>query len=220
MMQPFSESELQRVREAVSAAEEETSGEIVPYVISSSGDYNVAVWRGAAFLATLSLAAAMLVLQFYDGWGLGWLYTGWGMVVLALVSGTLGALLAAFVPPFKRLLAGPYLLAQTVHLRAMQAFVDEEVFDTQDRTGILLFVSLFEHRIEVLGDAGINQRVASDDWVEVVLRIRRGIKSGHFIDGLVDAIGMCGVLLHRKGVEIQPDDTDELSNELRIRKRP
>ena len=42
-------------------------------------------------------------------------------------------------------------------LVAMAAFVEEEVFSTRDRTGILLFLSLFEHRVVVLGDSGINQ---------------------------------------------------------------
>ncbi|PSQ68554.1 MAG: hypothetical protein BRD26_08095, partial [Bacteroidetes bacterium QH_1_64_81] len=94
-------------------------------------------------------------------------------------------------------------------------FVEEEVFDTRDRTGILLFVSLREHRIEVVGDTGINQQVEADDWAEVVTRIRRGIQNDNLTEGLVEAIERCGRLLEEKGVDIRPDDENELTDTVR-----
>ena len=218
MKELFTEAERQRIREAVGQAEGRTSGEIVPYVVPRSSRYDVAVWRGASLAALLALGAALAVMQIYDGWGLSWLYASWGIALLALVAGTAGAVAVAVVPPLRRALAGPFVLDRRVHQRAMQAFVEEEVFNTRDRTGILIFISLFEHRIEVFGDAGINQNVSPDEWTDVVLRIREGIRSGHFADGLVDAIGMCGELLERGGVTIRPDDVNELPDDIRIRR--
>ena len=209
-----------RIREAVQQAEERTAGEIVPVVVPRSADYEVATWRGAAFFVLLALTAALLTLQFYDGWGLGWLYTPWGVVLAALSAGVGGAILTAYLPPLQRLIAGSDLLDETVHRRALQSFIEEEVFDTRDRTGILLFVSLREHRIEVLGDTGINERVQPDDWAEVVARIRRGISNDNLTEGLVEAIGMCGRLLERKGVGLRPDDENELSNTVRTPDSP
>ncbi|MFB6247776.1 MAG: TPM domain-containing protein [Salinibacter sp.] len=204
-----------RIREAVQRAESRTAGEIVPVLVPRSGDYEVVTWRGAAAGSLLVLAAVLLVLQFYDGWGLGWLYTPWGVVLTALGGGTAGALLATYVPRTQRLLAGADLLDETVHRRALQSFVEEEVFDTRDRTGILLFVSLREHRIEVLGDSGINQQVDPDDWAEIVARIRKGIRKDNLTEGLVEAIEMCGHLLERRGVNIRPDDENELADQVR-----
>ena len=204
-----------RIREAVAEAEARTAGEIVPYVVPQSDEYDVAVWRGAAAAAVIALGLVMLVVRFYDGWGLGWLYTSWGVISVALASGTLGALAASFINPLRRRLAGDDLLDRTVHHRAMRAFVEEEVFNTRDRTGILLFVSLLEHRIEVLGDTGINARVEPEDWADVVARIRKGIKRDSLTDGLVDAIGMCGAMLEEQGVAIRPDDENELSDSVR-----
>jgi putative membrane protein len=209
-----------RIREAVQRAEERTVGEIVPVVVPRSASYEVVAWRGAGVAALLALTAALLTLQFYDGWGLGWLYTPWGVVLSALTAGWAGALLARYVPPLQRLVAGDDLLDETVHRRALQSFVEEEVFDTRDRTGILLFVSLREHRIEVLGDTGINEHVRPDDWAEVVARIRRGIRKDNFTEGLVEAIEMCGRLLERRGVGIRPDDENELSNTVRTPESP
>lgn len=209
-----------RVRAAVEQAEERTAGEIVPVVVPRSDTYEVVVWRGAGIASLLVLTAVLLVLQFYEGWGLGWLYTPWGVVVSALGGGVAGALLAHYVAPLQRLLAGHDLLDETVHRRALQSFVEEEVFDTRDRTGILLFVSLWEHRIEVIGDAGINAHVEPDDWLEVVARIRKGIRNENLTDGLVEAIEMCGRLLERRGVDIRPDDKNELPNTIRTPETP
>lgn len=213
----LSEAELQRISDAVGAAERRTSGEIVPYIVERSGGYEVAVWRGASFFAVGAMVIAMIVLQFYDGWGLGWLFTGWGMALVAVIAGASGALLTATVAPLRRVLAGSGRIARRVHRRASIAFLEEEVFKTRDRTGILLFVSLFEHRIEVLGDEGISEQVSDDEWIEIVDTIRAGIKGDHFADGLVRAIEMCGHLLEEKGVAVKHDDTDELSDDVRLR---
>lgn len=204
-----------RVQEAVRRAEERTAGEIVPVVVPRSDAYEVATWRGAVLSGLLALIGALLILQFYSGWGLRWLYTPWGVALVVLGGGVLGGFLSTLVRPLRRLAAGEELLDETVHRRALQAFVEEEVFNTEDRTGILIFVSLLEHRVEVLGDAGINRQVDPDDWVDVVDRIREGIRQGRFTDGLVEAVEMCGRLLERRGVEAAPDDENELPNAVR-----
>ena len=127
-----------------------------------------------------------------------------------------GFALGRWHPASVRQFAGRGTMDVAVHRRAMQAFVEEEVFNTRDRTGILLFVSLVEHRIEVLGDSGINAQVTADDWVEVVALIRDGIRRGRASDGMVAAIARCGALLRDKGVHIRSGDTNELSDGLRL----
>ncbi len=216
MKKLFTESELEQIKRAVAGAEARTSGEIVPYIVERSDRYDVTLWRGAVIFAILAICFAGIMYRFYEGWGMAWVYTGHGMAFLVICAGLIGALLGEYVPAFKRFLAGQAHLARIVHHRAMRAFVEEEVFNTRDRTGILLFISMLEHRIEVLGDEGINRRVTPDDWADVVASIRDGIKTGKVSEGLINAINICGQLLERKGVDIQPDDSDELSNEVRF----
>ncbi len=218
MIALFTEQEQQQIQAAVTAAEARTAGEIVPYIVMHSGRYDAAVWRAASGFAMLALFLLFLFHQFYDGWAFGWMFTEWGAGIITVLAGTIGALLTAYVPPLKRWMTGPATMAAYVHARAMRAFVEEEVFNTKDRTGILLFVSLLEHRIEVFGDEGINRKVSPEDWIEVVERIRQGILQDALAKGLIEAIEMCGELLERKGVDIQPDDTDELPNTVRVRK--
>jgi len=209
-----------RVRKAVEQAETRTAGEIVPVVVPRSDTYEVATWRGAGIGLLIGLVAVWGTVQVYTGWGLGWLFSPWGIASVALGAGTVGGLLAAYVPPLRRLVIGGELLDETVHRRALQAFVEEEVFATRDRTGILLFVSLFEHRVEVVGDAGINRHVDPDDWVEVIERIRKGIRNDNLTRGLEEAVEKCGRLLERRGIESGPDDENEIPNVVRTPSSP
>jgi putative membrane protein len=212
----FTEQDLTRIKQAVQGAELKTSGEIVPYVVEMSDDYERAVWRGA------SVAGAVAVLVFLALYSFAGVWLPFALpIVLGIILAAFGfgMLLTHFVPVLKRVLAGKALMLKRVSQRAAQAFVSEEVFDTRERTGILLFVSLFERQVIVIGDSGINARVKQNDWNDVVQLIVAGIKKDSLTAGLVEAIGRCGELLERSGVERRPDDTDELRDELRMSDR-
>ncbi len=211
----FSDDDRQRIAAAIKAAEADTSGEIVPYVVPRSDPYEAVPWRGGVLsgLAALALVALARVvpLGVLDG-----LATDGAALVLMLGFGGLGAFAAASVPALARLFAGADRMDDAVHRRAMKAFVDEEVFATRNRTGILLFVSLLERRIEVIADAGIYQAVDGAVWSEVAARIRDGIESGQLTQGLIDGIERCGAILDAHGLDAGPDDPDELSSRLRV----
>ena len=209
----FSEQDLEAVRGAVAAAEGKTSGEIVPFVVDASDAYEGALWKGAA-LGALGAPLLVAVAHVVAGlWGGGVLWIG----LPAAAGGALGFLLTAFVPAVKRAFIPRDLLDRRVRRRAAVAFLEEEVFSTEDRSGILLFLSLFEHRVVVLGDAGINAKVGDEEWVAITDAIATGIREGRPGEALVAGIGACGRLLTRRGVEIQPDDRNELRDDLRRR---
>jgi putative membrane protein len=210
---PFSQSDLDRIADAVRAAESNTSGEIVPYFVYQSDDYGIARWRGGAAVAAVALIATLTVQMMSRTW------VPLGILEL---SGTLvgaylfGILLVRITPSFRRWMVGHTLMDHRVSQRASLAFLSEEVFKTRERTGILIFLSFFERRVIVLGDAGINAKVAQSDWDGIVQTIVKSIKKGMPADGLVNAIRQCGELLQQHGVERRRDDADELSDSLRI----
>ncbi len=214
----LSDADVTEIKEAVARAERTTSGEIVPFIAEQSGRYEVAFWRAAGGFGFGALVLIVLAHWFYHGWGLAWLYTGWGAVLVIALASAAGALLA-YIPAARRFFAGTNLLAETVHAAATAAFLEQEVFSTRERTGILIYISLFEHRIEVMGDSGINRRVTAEDWAAVVTRIRKGIREGKLAEGLVEALGMCGVLLERSGVTLRADDANELPDEVQLRRK-
>lgn len=210
----FSDDDRQRIADAIEASEATTSAEIVPYVVVQSDAYPAARWRGGVLGALLVVSAFALL----RGLSLPALspYLSDGIVLAtALGVGVVGAFVAGTVPPLLRALTSPDEQDRAVSRRALQAFVDEEVFNTRDRTGILLFVSLTEHRIEVLADRGIDERVDDTAWADVTDHIRRGIENDRLARGLLNGIERCGRVLDEHGLAARPDDEDELADHLR-----
>ena len=213
----FSDADFAAVRAAVTEAEQRTSGEIVPFVVPASDPYANAVWKGTAFGALLGPLLAVALHHLWDLWGT---HLDLWIIVPAAAGAAVGFLLAAFVPAVKRWLAGDEMLDLRARQRAEMTFLEEEVFLTRDRTGILIFVSLFEHRVVVIGDSGIDALVQPGQWDGVVAEVVGGIRAGRPGEALVAAIHQCGDLLERHGVARRADDANELSNELRRGEHP
>ncbi len=209
----FSSADLERISEAVRKAESGISGEIVPYVVAESDHYPEAGSRGAAILgglAILILGALPLVNHIWPSFGVT------TVALAGLAAGLVGWLVGTYVTPARRLLAGRATILRRVAARAAEAFVAEEVFNTRERTGILIFLSVMERRVVVLGDAGIHGRIAGTEWDDLIGIVVEGIRSGRPADGLIRAIGESAALLLRHGFTIAPDDRNELGDTLRF----
>lgn len=208
----FSASDLEAVRRAVAAAEAESAGEIVPYVVAASDPYPGAAWKGAAFG---SLAGALLAWALHR-WGGYWGGHLLFWMVLPPAAGAALAFLAVhLLPPLRRGLAGAELIELRTRRRAAAAFLEQEVFRTADRVGILVFVSLFERRVVVLADSGIHARVEEGEWDAIVSRIAGGIRRGETEAALVAGVRECGELLARHGLPRRPGRGNELADDVR-----
>jgi putative membrane protein len=172
-------------------------------------------WRGATTGALLGALAAGLM-HFLGGF---WGGSGvWWITLPAVVGSSLGWL-AASAASIGRWLVPEDQIERAVQLRAEAAFLEEEIFNTRDRTGILVFLALFEHRAVILADEGIHRAVPQHEWQALVDALVEGIRSGRGVEALCEVIGRAGALLDRFEVERRPDDADELSNVPRLRER-
>ncbi len=184
----------------VREAERATSGEIVPVVVERSDAYAELRLGGAALLAFASGALAL----FLDPALAPWLVpTQLGVFVAAAWLLGRPALLRALVPGD--------VLERRVERAAALAFHDAGLVETSGRTGILIFVSLLEHRVVVLADRGIHARVEAGTWDVVVARVVAGIREGRAEHGLADGIRACGEILAAH-LPIRPGDRNELAN--------
>jgi len=208
----FSAQELQDIEAAVKRAESTTSGEIVPCIVARSDDYHAAAWKGALLGALGAQLVAGMVHLLAGLWGMSVLW----LTLPAFTGAAVGFALTALVPGLRRLLTAPDEMDHHVRRRALEAFVEHEVFKTDERTGVLLFLSLHERRVVVLGDTGINAKVRPQEWDGIVAGVVAGIKAGTPGRAVVEAIGHCGELLTRDGLAIRPDDTNELPNGMQI----
>lgn len=204
--------EKQQIADAVKRAEKNTSGEIVPYIVDRSDHYNetpvyAAISAAVFIVIILNILSLLWLLPFkFDTLNFSILIIGF----MALVY-----LPVAFIKPLKRMMTNPRKMDNMVNRRALQAFVEEEVFNTRDRTGVLIFISAFEHRVELIADSGISEKTEPDYWQDIVNDLIIGIKKKQTPEALARAIEECGRLLNEAGFERKSDDTDELSNDLR-----
>lgn len=83
---------------------------------------------------------------------------------------------------------GNVLHEVTARDRAADYFSELRVWDTADNTGILIYVLLAEHDIEILADRGINQKVTPDFWEQICNRLTQDFRQGQFEAGVLAAI--------------------------------
>ncbi len=211
----FTTDQLAAVAAAARAAEGRSGGEIVPYVVGRCDDYPEAGWLGGLVGA---IGAAGLIAAWPVATG-SWLPHAALLEALAPVAGAILGYAAAAVPAVRRRLVAPETLDRRVRLRAEAAFLEEGVFNTQDRTGVLILLALFEHRAVVLADAGIHARVQPGEWDALVAHLTAGARAGRPAAALVEAIETCGAILARQAVPLRSDDSDELPDAVRLREQ-
>ncbi len=83
----------------------------------------------------------------------------------------------------------------TARERAVTMFGKLRVWDTAYNNGVLIYLLLAEHRIEIVADRGLNERVSPSQWQEVMQRMRASFRQGQFEAGLNDAIDAVDALL-------------------------
>ncbi len=182
------EADLARVHAELVAVEKETTGEVLPVVLERSDGHPGAIWL--AGLAFVLAGSALLA---------GWL--PWEKPALVLLCqlalGALGCATARLLPDFQRLFIADAREREMAEEQAFQEFHRYELHRTTGRTGVLLFVSLLEHRAVVLADAGINAAVAADQWQRTTEALLDGVRRGSLAEGLVAGIRSAGEVLAR-----------------------
>ena len=209
----FTPEELAQIQQAVQRAEAGSGGEIVPVLARQSSFYESAYWRGG-FLLALFTGILLTILYFATNFLLFAPPHLWLFAVLA--SGLLGAVITLLVPAVKRLLVSRATQEARVLDQAKTLFYDHGLTMTEQRTGILLYISFFEHRAVILADVGIDELVAQDAWQTMIDELTGGLKAGQRVESICATLEACGRLLEESGVQRAVDDDNELPNEVRI----
>jgi putative membrane protein len=192
-----------RVAAAIRRAEERTSGEIFVVVAAQSGDYRMLpiLWGALAALLGGFVAAAL-----NPDMAAGSLALGQGFVFLLLAA-------AALVPPWRVHFVPRAARHARAAARAREQFLAQNLHATQSRTGVLIYVSLAEHHVEIIADTAIDQKVPKDFWQGIVDLLTAEIAAGRLAHGLVLAVEACGAAL-AEHFPRRPDDRNELPDRL------
>lgn len=210
----------QAIEQAIAAAEARTAAELAVMVVPRSDDYAF----GRAVLA--GVVAVVIVIAIDWAWPfiaqaapaladalpldpLTWLLP----LQALLVAGAwwLGGRLPA------RWLASDARVAAAVLRRAKQAFFDQRISHTRDRSGVLLLLSEQEHRVVILADRGVDALLGPEVWAGWVAEVSEGMKRGEGSAALGRVIAKIADAL-AEPFPPREGDVDELSD--RVAREP
>jgi putative membrane protein len=180
----ISDADKARVTAAIRDAELHSAGEIFCVIAKQSSAYRLVP---VAWAAALALCVPWPLVYGTDWPG----PTIYGVQILVFFLAA-----AVFSVPAIRFRIVPQPVRhRRAHDEAMRQFFAQGIDKTSQRTGVLIFASAAERYVEVVADAGINDRVAPPVWDDAVAALVMAIKDGRPADGFVAAIAQCGAVL-------------------------
>jgi putative membrane protein len=200
----LSEADHAKVSAAIAAAECDCDGEIVTAVTGTSDPYHdVALhWAVLVMIGTIAAFAAFPQLLrfwyevFLGGWRpeptLGELLTL--LLVLAVAKFTIALLILKWMP-LRFALTPAATKTRRVRRRAIAIFKAGAERRTIGRTGILIYLSMGEHRAEIVADEAIVKVTEPDTWGEAMAALVTEVKAGRAADGIVAAVERVGAVL-------------------------
>ena len=113
-------------------------------------------------------------------------------------------------------LSFPHLLhGTTARQRALEVFSDLNVWDTEDNSGVLIYVLLADQQVEILADRGINKIVGEATWQAICHDMKAAFHDGHFREGAIAGVRAISQVLVRHFPAHGPNP-DELPNAVLI----
>ncbi len=105
---------------------------------------------------------------------------------------------------------------KSVRALAENEFIDAKIAQTKDATGILIFIVIGAKEFCILADKNINSKVKQSVWDEIISNMSMHFKQENFCSGILEGINRTGKILEAH-FPIQPDDVNELPNEVRVK---
>lgn len=218
----LSSEQKSKVIEAIKRNEAKTSGEIYCVIARKSEDYRwfVMIW---AIVLALLIPFILTIFNVDLGAKYADIFGGWDnydnainsrnlyidLIIQALIFLIFGILVQ--FENFTLALTPKFIKRQGVHKSALDQFMAHGIHQTKGKTGVLVFVSLAEHMIEIVADGGIHSKVAKTIWGDTIAKMLLKTKQGQLGSGLADGIDDIGVILAAH-FPPEEDDVNELTD--------
>lgn len=214
----FDAEQSRRIGAAIRTAETRTDGEIMVIAARASDAYHDVALHWAIVAMLLAFAMIATFPDFYTGLIGGWQaeWTARGLMTLALVVGVVKFLAVRLIlawQPLRILLTPRATRARRVRRRAIEMFRAGIEKRTASRTGVLLYISLGEHRAEIIADAAVHGRVPEARWGEAMAALVDGLRDNRATDGVVEAVTRIGDVL-AEALPHSGRDPDELPDRI------
>jgi len=198
----LTQAQQRQVEEAVTRAEQHTDAEIVTVLAPRADDYSYIPLLWASLIALLVPALAHFFIGGIQIYSL--LMLQWASFVFLCLIFRIPAITTRLIPPRVRHWRASNL--------ARRQFLEQKLHHTQDRTGVLIFVSEAERYVEILVDEGISRHLDDSDWGSIVNDFVRRVALGHTAEGFIACIDATAELLAQHIPKTQP--RNQLPNRL------
>lgn len=199
----LSNDEKRRLRQRIEAAERQTRGELVTVVARESDAYLYIPLLWASLVA-LSIPPVVVLAD---------LWIDLATVSLIQLAAFLVLALLFRWRPVKLRLVPKATKLQRAGRAAREQFLARGVHNTSDRCGVLIYVSVGEHYVEILADRAISAKVTQAEWDAIVAAFVASVKKGEIAAGFEQAVDACGALLARH-FPAAPGERNELPDHL------
>lgn len=210
-----------RVSAAIAEAEARSDGEIIAITADHSDAYHdVGLhWAVLAMVAVLAYFAALpqQLIDWHDrlqGWQAE---PGYRELLTLLLFFALAKFLAVLFilkwRPLRMLLTPGSTKTRRVRRRAIMLFKTGAERRTIGRTGILIYLSMAEHRAEIVGDEAITRVTTPETWGEAMASLLAEVKQGRPADGIVAAVERIGEVLAEHFPK-SSEDSNEIPDKL------
>ena len=218
----LSEQDHERVSASVAKAESQTAGEIVTILADRSDGYSDIQLAWASLVAFLKLLGFAyfpgLVTGFMatvtGNWNLEW--SPQGFVILATFATVVAFAVVWLIQQWDAVrfaLIPGIVKTSRVHDRAIRAFRIGAERRTHGRTGILIYLSMREHRAEIVADEAIATKVDPQVWGEAMDAMIGELKLGRTADAMIVAVERVGKVLSDQ-LPRSDNDVNELPDRL------
>ncbi|AUH71357.1 TPM domain-containing protein [Legionella sainthelensi] len=202
---------------AITNAEHNTSGEIVPVIATCSAHYHHANMMVGFVFSLIAFTALWCITEMKPGstWSEEHvLSVGLPIFLFTEIAAfILGLFLAGLIPHLKLFFISQKEMQQEVTRAAHQAFFNLHVAKTPTSTGVVIYISLFEHIVCVQGDTAISEKLSQEDWQYIKDLVIHDIKKNQLAFGLKNAILEMGTLL-AKHFPATSNNSNELHNKV------
>jgi putative membrane protein len=204
----LSSAESDVIEALVAKVELRTGAQVVVAAIRKADSYVELPWKAFALGASFAAFAAVLADLLRPQWVTS--ETTLVSAVFILAAAASCALLAVFVPRFARLFLRGARGDLEVRQYAQSLFLTRELFRTQNRTAVLILVSEFERRMEILPDVGLHKRVSEAEWRRVIDALAPRLREARPLHALQEGLAALEDLLVSKGFRGRAGMQDEL----------
>jgi len=205
-MKRFNEDFKSKLYEIIEDIENNSLVEVVSIIKSKSGNYrDISLWLASTFMF---LTASWLMFSKFE-------VDVYYIYLITIVSFIIFYLLTELFKPFKRLFISKKRLGRNTEIYGRAIFQKGGISFTNERIGVLFYLSLFEKQVFILPDRGALTSVPDEEWQEMNKRFQTVFFQHNIAEAFIDELRNCKAVFSKYILPIE-NDINELPDDLEV----